>query len=168
MGKYKSYIRDNTGKGRCDLTMLYSDPKILESVSRDLVAPFMDKNISKVLALDAQGFALGALAALRLHAGLVFVRKGGKIAWETHAIEVVDYSQTPKVLEIAVGILSESDRVLIVDDWSETGSQLRGAIALAEQCGSAVIGAAAINMDDKVLQDKKLSQYMLHCVELWR
>lgn len=168
MGKYRSYIRDNTGKGRCDLTLLYTDPKILKEVSHDLAAPFMDKGITKVLALDAQGFALGALAAHHLNAGLVFVRKGGKTAWETHSVEIVDYSQSSKTLEIPVGVLSGSDRVLIVDDWSETGAQLRGAISLAERCDATVIGAATINMDDKALRDPMLSKYLLHSVEVYR
>jgi adenine/guanine phosphoribosyltransferase-like PRPP-binding protein len=66
---YHNLIR--FGYGRSDLTLLYSDPKILTEIIRDLVAPFIDKSISKVLALDAQGFALGALAACRLNAGLV-------------------------------------------------------------------------------------------------
>ena len=168
MGKYRAYIRDNTGKGRCDLTLLYSDPRILNEVGHDLVKPFQDKGITKVLALDAQGFALGALAALHLNAGLVFVRKGEKIAWKTISIEVVDYSRTSKTLEIADGVLSATDRVLVVDDWSETGAQMRGAIALAEQSGATVVGAAAINMDDKALHDTTLSKYLLHCAELYR
>lgn len=168
MGKYRAYIRDNTGKGRCDLTPLYSDAKILNEVSHDLIAPFQDKGITKVLALDAQGFALGALAALHLNAGLVFVRKGGKVAWKTRSVEVIDYSRTTKTLEIADGVLSATDKVLVVDDWSETGAQLKGAIELAEQSGATVIGAAAINMDDKALNDPLLSEYILHYVELYR
>lgn len=166
MGKYRQYIR--SGYGRCDLTLLYNDPTVLKEVSHELVAPFLDKRITKVLALDAQGFALGALAASNLSAGLVFVRKGGKIAWETQTIEILDYSYQPKKLEIAVGALSRNDRVLIVDDWSETGAQLRGAISLAEKADATVIGAAAINMDDNVLQNERLSKYMLHYVELYR
>lgn len=168
MGKYRQFIRANTGKGRCDLTLLYSDPKILQEVSHDLILPFKDKGITKVLALDAQGFALGALAALHLGAGLMFVRKGGKIAWQTLGVEVVDYSKTSKTLEIADGVLSAADRVLVIDDWSETGAQLKGAISLAGQSGAKVIGAAAINMDDKALNDPVLSKYILHYVELYR
>lgn len=163
MGKYAAYIR--FGYGRSDLTLLYNDPQALQEVGHDLAAPFLDQKISKVLALDAQGFALGALVALHLNAGLVFIRKGGKIAWETKCIEIKDYSHAPKILEIAVGALSKNDRVLVVDDWSETGSQLRGALALAEQCGATVIGAASVHMDDKVLQDDRLAGYKLHHVE---
>jgi adenine phosphoribosyltransferase len=166
MGKYSAYIR--FGHGRSDLTLLYSNPAILKELSRDIVAPFIDKKISKVLALDAQGFALGSLAAFHLNAGLVFIRKEGKIAWETQSVAIEDYSHTPKKLEIAKDVLSNEDRVLVVDDWSETGAQLRGAIILAEQCGATVVGAAAINMDDKVLHDNSLSKYLLHCVELCR
>lgn len=168
MGKYKKYIRDNTGKGRCDLTLLYADPIVIREIGRDLAAPFLGMHITKVLAIDSLGFVLGALAAAALDAGLVSVRKGGKTAWETISVEVIDYSKKPKVLEIAVGALSENDRVLIVDDWSETGAQLRGAIYLAEQAGATIAGAAALNMDDAALQDETLSRYKLHCLELWR
>jgi len=108
---------------------------------------------------------LGALAAIALNAGLVFIRKEGKTAWEALSVEVVDYTKKPKTLEIAVGALTENDRVLIVDDWSETGAQLRGAIYLAEQCGATVVGAAAIHIDDPVLNDKFFSAYTLHQVE---
>lgn len=118
--------------------------------------------------MDAQGFALGALVAYHLNAGFVYVRKGGKIAWHTQSIEIVDYSRTTKTLEIANGVLSEADKVLVVDDWSETGGQFRGAIALAEQAGAEVIGAAAINIDDKVLHDPRLSKYILHYVEMYK
>jgi len=168
MGKYRSHIRGNTGKGRCDLTLLYTDPIILTEVTYDLAAPFLDKGITKVMALDAQGFALGALVAYHLNAGLVFVRKGGKIAWKTLSVEVTDYSRTVKTLEIAEGAVTAEDKVLVIDDWSETGAQIGGAISLAEQCGAKVIGAAAINMDDKALKDSVLSRYHLHYVELYR
>ena len=86
----------------------------------------------------------------------------------TKSVEITDYSHTQKTLEIAVGVLSETDKILIVDDWSETGAQLRGAIALAEQCGAKVIGAAAVNIDDKILQDKTISKYILHYIEHYR
>jgi adenine phosphoribosyltransferase len=168
MGKYRACIRDNTGKGRCDLTLLYSDPVILREAVADMAAPFTDVGITKVMALDAQGFALGALVAQALSAGLVFVRKAGKIAWQTYSVEVVDYTRTAKTLEIAEGVLDSNDKVLVVDDWSETGGQLRGAIALAERCGAEVIGMAAINIDDAVLQDTRLSPYKLHYIEHYR
>jgi adenine phosphoribosyltransferase len=163
VGKYREYIR--FGHGRSDLTLLYANPKILKNAISDLIAPFVDKGITKVMAIDAQGFALGALAADHLKAGLVFVRKGGKIAWKTKTIEIMDYSRTQKTLEIAEGILSKADKVLVIDDWSETGAQLRGAIDLAEKCGAKVVGAAAVNIDDKVLQDARLSKYILHDIE---
>jgi adenine phosphoribosyltransferase len=163
MGKYASYVR--FGYGKSDLTPLYNDPESFKSVCHDLATPFVGKGITKVLALDAQGFALGAGVALHLKAGLIFIRKGGKIAWETQSLQIRDYSGSAKVLEIAVGALLEIDKVLVVDDWSETGAQLRGAICLAEQVGATVIGAAAIHMDDRVLRDERLSGYMLHQVE---
>ena len=36
------------------------------------------------------------------------------------------------------------DRVLLVDDWIETGSQAAGARTLIEECGATFLGVAAI------------------------
>lgn len=165
MGKYRPYIRDG-GKGRYDFTLLHSDPAILKEITLDLAKPFFDQDIHKVLALDAAGLALGTLVAYHLNAGLIFVRKGGRTAWDTRSVEITDYSGKPKTLEIAIDALSGNDRVLVVDDWSETGTQLKGAISLAEMAGATVIGAAIIGMEDRVLHDKELSKYILHALEL--
>jgi adenine phosphoribosyltransferase len=40
--------------------------------------------------------------------------------------------------------LINEDRVLLVDDWIETGSQARAAKQLVESCGARLIGVATI------------------------
>jgi adenine phosphoribosyltransferase len=67
-------------------------------------------------------------------------------------------------LEIAVDALGAGDRVLIVDDWSETGEQLRAAITLIERLGGTVVGAAFVRAEHAVRQDPSLSRYRLHSV----
>jgi adenine/guanine phosphoribosyltransferase-like PRPP-binding protein len=46
-------------------------------------------------------------------------------------------------LSLQADHLSESDHVLIVDDWIETGSHLAAAWSLIEACGASVVGASA-------------------------
>jgi len=159
MGNYKKYIRE--GKGRCDLTNLYANPQIFNSVIEDMSKPFFDEKINKVVALDALGFVFGARVAEKLNAGLVLARKEGKIGIETQSISFTDYTKKEKSLEIADGVISKNDRVLIVDDWSETGAQLKATINLVEGMEGKVIGATCFNIDNPVFEDPVLSKYKL-------
>ena len=42
---------------------------------------------------------------------------------------------------------SPGKRVLLVDDWVETGSQMRACISLVEQAGGKVVGVATVVRD---------------------
>ena len=150
------------GKNRYDLTPLLADARIFGEVVRGLAAPFGEARVTKVAALDALGFAFGGGVAQLLGAGLVLVRKGGKVAWEVEAVSFNDYSGERKSLEVAVDAVREGDRVLIVDDWSETGTQLRAAVKLIERLRGEVVGASLINVDDAVSGDPFLAVYPLH------
>lgn len=161
---YKSYIREMKGKNRCDITQLLSDPAVFNSLINDIAKPFLSEKISKVVALDAMGFALGGAVAHLLKTGLVLVRKGGKSAWIAETAEFTDYSHEKKNLEIVKDALKPTDKVLIVDDWSETGAQLKAAINLIEQLGAIVIGISCINLDRAVKEDEVLKKYKLHSV----
>jgi adenine/guanine phosphoribosyltransferase-like PRPP-binding protein len=54
--------------------------------------------------------------------------------------------------------------VLVVDDWAETGGQLRTAIKLVEQLGATVVGAVCLHIAPRVRQDPGLAAYRLHGV----
>lgn len=149
------------GKNRCDLTQLLSNPSVFQSLIVEMTKPFLSKGISRVVALDAMGFALGGAIAHLLKAGLVLARKGGKSAWKVKNIEFLDYSHQKKKLEIVEDALKPDDKVLIVDDWSETGTQLKASVKLVEQLGSIIVGISCINIDPSVKNDDKLKKYEL-------
>ncbi len=168
MGVYRKYIREYATTRKTDLSLLYSKPSVLKKLAADMAAPFVKKRITKVLAIEASGFVLGTAVALALGSGVVMIRKEGRTSWKTRRVSTKDYSGATSRLELITGVLSKKDRVLVVDDWSETGGQMLGAIRLAEQSGATVIGATAVNMDDKALKNKVLSKYILHYVEHYR
>ena len=160
MTDYKKYIRE--GKGRSDLTGLFANPEILNSAIEDMAKPFLDQKINKVVALDALGFIFGTRIAEKLNVGLVLVRKSGKIGVKTKSISFTDYTKTEKSFEIAVDAIKPNDKVLIVDDWSETGSQLKATITLVESIEGNVIGVSCFNIDKPVFNDSVLSKYKLY------
>jgi adenine phosphoribosyltransferase len=107
---------------------------------------------------------LGGGIAHQLKAGVVLIRKGGRIDWNVESATCIDFSGKEKRLEIARDALTVSDRVLVVDDWSETGGQLRTAITLVERLGALVVGAACLHIAPNVRQDPRLAAYRLHCL----
>ena len=160
----KKLVREMSGKNRCDLTQLFADPDALQHLIKALARPFRDANIDKVVALEAIGFVLASGVALELEAGLVLIRKQGKIAWTTRSVEFTDYTKKTKQFEIADDAILPGDKILIVDDWTETGAQLKAAISLVEQMDGIVSGISCLNVDPQAKNDKTLSNYRMHSV----
>ena len=100
--------------------------------------------------IDALGFILGAAIAVRLKKGFVPIRKGGKLPVQTDVARFVDYTGQEKSLELRVGAIQPRTRVLVVDEWVETGAQVRAAIELLEKQGGVVIGVAVTTPKEMV------------------
>lgn len=159
---YTKYV---TGKKEwIDMTKLLLDPVIFNSLIDDMCQPFLNKRVDKVAAIDAMGFVFGSRIAEKLGVGLVLIRKGGKIEIEKKSLTFTDYSKTEKSLEMATIALKNGERVLVVDEWSETGAQLKNAIKLVEISGGKVVGISCVNVDERVKKDPVLSKYIIHSV----
>jgi adenine phosphoribosyltransferase len=159
---YKRYIRNWPGNRRSDLTHLLAQPHLFPVLVEELAAPFLQHRITRVATIDAGGFALAGGVAHHLGAGVVLIRKAGRIDWGRESITCIDFSGTVKGFEIANDAVSASDCVLAVDDWSETGGQLKAAITLVERLGATVIGAACLHIGPRARQDVRSSTYQLH------
>ena len=83
---------------------------------------------------------------MELSAGFVGIRKdvglfpGEKIT----RVSEPDYRGNRSTLRLQVRSLSPGDRVLLVDDWLETGSQALAAKAMIEETGAVFVGASVI------------------------
>lgn len=159
---YRDHIRQLSGKDRYDLTPLLSDREVFRRAVHDLAAPFQGRGVSKVAALDALGFALGGGVAQALGAGLVLIRKAEKVMWHAETFSVEDYSRRAKTFAVVRDAIQPGEEVLVVDDWSETGAQLRAAFCLVERLRGRVAGAALLHIDEPVRRDPDLAGYTLH------
>jgi len=117
--------------GHADVWRLFLDVEVLSAVVHELVAPWRDRGVTKVCGIESRGFLVGGAAAVALGAGFVAIRKaaglfpGAKIAEQAE----VDYRGTRHKLRMQRNALRPSDRVLLVDDWAEKGSQARSSNA---------------------------------------
>ncbi len=165
MKDYLKLIDTHTSGPRCDVTPLFADPQALAALVADLCVPFEADDIDYVAGIDALGFILGTAMAVRLGKGFIPLRKGGKLPVAVTTAEFVDYSGQPKALELRQGSIKAGERVLLVDEWIETGAQVWAAVRLIEEAGGAVVGVAAINMDDNPGVRRLRERYK--CVTIW-
>ena len=129
--------------GHADFAIALRDPDFVAAVGPALAAPFMGSGVTAVVAPEARGFALGALCARELGVGLVLARKPGSV----HPGSCVEVVSEPdwrgrKVVFRLSAVLGRTDRVLIVDDWIETGSQASALWRALEAGGSTMVGCS--------------------------
>ena len=126
-----------------DITPLLMEPAALREAVDRMVEPFRGAGVTKVVAVEARGFALGAPAAMALGAGLVLVRKPGKLPGETRRAEyLLEYGSD--ALEVHRDALGRSDRALVVDDVLATGGTAAAAAELVEQGGAGLVGVSVL------------------------
>jgi adenine phosphoribosyltransferase len=126
-----------------DITPLIADPALLALAIDAMAAPVRDAGITHVLAIESRGFILGAPLALTLGAGLVLLRKPGKLPRATvRADYALEYGTD--ALEMHRDALSPAARVLLVDDVLATGGTLGAALALVDQVGATVHAASVL------------------------
>ena len=126
-----------------DITPVLADPIAFSTIIDLIVVHFGRGNVDKVVAIEARGFILGAPVAYHFGAGVIPVRKAGKLPHET-----VDESYTLEYgtasLEIHRDAVAPGERVLIVDDVLATGGTAKAAASLVERIGGKVCGIACL------------------------
>jgi adenine phosphoribosyltransferase len=162
---YLELIDTDAPGRRCDVTPLFSDFEAFSALVEDLLDRFGGIEFDYVAGIDALGFILGTAIAVQAQKGFVPLRKHGKLPVETEVETFVDYTGEEKGLELRVGAIREGDRVLLVDEWVETGAQARAAAELIERSGGEVVGIAAVNIDDNEKTRELKERY--NCQAAW-
>jgi adenine phosphoribosyltransferase len=114
----------------------------MRHVTKELAKRF-EGQVDKVAAIEARGFLFGATVAQAIGAGLIPVRKPGKLPFSTIGHDYALEYGTNRV-ELHVDAVSRGDRVLVVDDLLATGGTARAALGLLDRLGATVIGCAFV------------------------
>jgi len=126
-----------------DITTLLKDPLGFREVITQLAAPFIDKQIDKIVSMEARGFIFGAPMSERLNAGFVPVRKPGKLPADK-IDEAYQLEYGSDRLCIHEDAISAGERVLIVDDLLATGGTVAATVNLVKRLGGEIVGAAFV------------------------
>ena len=124
-----------------DITTLLKDAAAYKEAIDLMLEPFLGERIDIVVGMESRGFIFSAPLAYLLGAGLVPVRKLGKLPAETITVEyALEYGSN--TLEIHRDAVQPGQKVLIVDDLLATGGTVKGTIELIERLKGEVIGLA--------------------------
>ncbi|HET9336289.1 MAG TPA: adenine phosphoribosyltransferase [Sphingomicrobium sp.] len=122
-----------------DITTLLLDRVGLARAVDELAAT-VDRQVDLVAAIEARGFVVGGALAVKLRAGLLLIRKDGKLPGATIAEDYALEYGTDR-LAMHVDACAPGARVLIVDDLLATGGTALAAARLVRRAGGEIVGA---------------------------
>ena len=131
-----------------DPTSIYINQAAFQDLLTDLLDDLAEIEFDVVGGLDAMGFVLGAAIAARRDVGFLPIRKSGKLCVDTDRVSFTNYSGRTQDMEMRVPAFAEGTRVLLVDQWIETGGTMEGAIELIERQNGVVTALVAIAAED--------------------
>jgi adenine phosphoribosyltransferase len=126
-----------------DLTPLLADATGLRTAVDAFVSRHASGTVDKVVGIEARGFLLAAPVAYLLGAGVVPVRKPGKLPGPVHA-RSYELEYGSNTLEVHQDSFLPGERVLVLDDVLATGGTAAAAVHLVELCGAIVVGVGVL------------------------
>ena len=124
-----------------DITPLLADARALAAAVELMAEPYLKSGVQFVAGIESRGFLLAAPIAYRLKAGLVPIRKKGKLPRATKSATYdLEYGQDS--IEAHEDAFPKGAKVLLVDDVLATGGTAKAACELIEQIGGTVAGVS--------------------------
>jgi adenine phosphoribosyltransferase len=149
----RSFVRDiqdypTEGVMFRDITPLLGDATSFAAAVDGLVDEFAGTSVDRVVGVEARGFIFASAVAYRIGAGLVPVRKPGKLPWAVVREEYkLEYGSDK--LEIHRDAIHPGERILIIDDVLATGGTAAATARLVETLGGEIAGLGfVIELDD--------------------
>ena len=119
------------------------DIELFSEMGKEWKRRFADKNINKILTIEASGIGIACVVAMEFGVPVVFAKKSKSINLEgemyTAEVESFTHKNKNQVI-VSKKFLTEDDHVLIIDDFLANGCALQGLIQIVKQAGASVEG----------------------------
>jgi adenine phosphoribosyltransferase len=146
-----------------DITTLLKDAAAFKEAVDLMLEPYRDDQVDVVVGMESRGFIFSAPMAYLLGAGLVPVRKLGKLPAEVLSVEyALEYGSN--TLEIHRDAIAAGQKVLVVDDLLATGGTVKGTIELVQRLGGEIVGLAFLVELDFLHGRDRLEDYRVTSV----
>ncbi|MBR7832729.1 hypothetical protein KDL01_05625 [Actinospica durhamensis] len=150
--------------GHADVWAVFRDAQALRALVAGLAEPVRAEGVTAVCGIESRGFLLGAAVAVELGVGFVPVRKGiGMLPGDKAFGQTTpDYRGLRHTLRLQREMLGAGDRVLLVDDWLQTGAQAATVRDIVEQCGAIWAGCSVLV--DQLTEERRAAIGPVHAV----
>ena len=146
-----------------DITTLLKNGDDFREVIDRMAEQVAGKTIDVVVGMESRGFIFSAPLAYKLGAGLVPVRKLGKLPAETIEVEyALEYGSA--TLEIHKDAIQPGQKVLIVDDLLATGGTVRGTVELVRRLGGEIVGLSFMVELGSLKGREQLGEFEIHAL----
>ncbi len=126
-----------------DITTAIKDPKIFKRIIDYLTEEYKNQKIDYVVGIESRGFIFGAPLAYNLDAGLVVIRKPGKLPADVETI-TYDLEYGTDSIEVHKDAIEPGKKVLIIDDLLATGGTVEASCKLINKIGGDLVGVAFV------------------------
>ncbi len=121
-----------------DITPLLQDAAAFRSVIDQFASRYRSQRIEAVVAVESRGLIFGSPLAYQLGAGLILVRKAGKLPAKTiRQTYTLEYGEG--TLEAHADSLTPGKRVILIDDLLATGGTMGAVVKLVEHFKAEII-----------------------------
>ena len=119
------------------------DINLFKQMGEEFKRRFADKNINKIMTLEASGIGIACVVASYFDVPVVFAKKSQSINidGDVYVAEVESFTHKNKnQVIVSKRFLGPEDHVLIIDDFLANGCALQGLISIVAQAGGTVEG----------------------------
>jgi xanthine phosphoribosyltransferase len=148
------------------------DPQLMMEMAKEFAERFKDKEIDKVITVEASGIAPAIMTAYHMNVPVVFAKK--KVPSTMDGIlkcEVFSFTKSRSYnICLSNAFLQKGERCLFIDDFLANGNAAKGILDLAAQAGAEVVGMGFIiekgfQAGGKLLRDKGIHVESLAVIE---
>ena len=151
------------------------DTEIIKEIGKEFYRLFKDKNITKILTVEASGIGIACITAMYFNVPVLFAKKA-----QSKNIEGSDMLYTAKVHSYTKGIdniirvdkryISSQDNILIIDDFLANGEAVLGLESIVNQAGAKLSGVGiciekAFQPGGSILRDKGINLRSLAIID---
>lgn len=123
------------------------DIPLMEALGQDMAEHFREEGVTKVATIESSGIAPAVFTAKELGVPLLILKKQASKNLQTQIwqTEVVSYTKDISYeLTVARNYISDSDHVLIVDDFLANGEAATGAVRLMRKAHATIAGVGVL------------------------
>ena len=123
------------------------DIPLMEEIGREFHRRFADKQITKVLTIEASGIGIACFVAREFGVPMVYAKKSHSINIDSDVFvaEVESFTHKNKNnVIVSKKFLNPGERILIIDDFLANGCALQGLIAIVKAAGASVEGIGIV------------------------